>query len=590
MQTRAIQLGIYCSAFILLLIWLVHFNGGDISALVIAQTIVSLMLVALVVPRKNALCTNFVQETTSSSEAPSITYDSCNDFVSPEYLGMLAHEIRNPLTAILGFANELLVAPRLSSSEIMDHASCIIKTAEEIDAIIADTLSAAVLTSGEYKSNFKTVDLYADIESTIINVSQLYPQRELYCYLIYDAPALVELDVYALHRVVGNLIANAFNYTHTGGIIVRASLLAGDMMTISVTDTGVGIPANEIGNIFCLFNRGEGRGRGHGLGLNVVKLYMNHINSSATALRVESVENEGSKFTIEFPVKIASSVSPQQRNVMSLDWPREMNIAVLDDSDLFYEHVENRLTHYAQIDISRITASYDGPRIDVLIVRKAKRYGAWPGDPLHVISFESEACDEQAVEMLKTSCFVDDVVCGPILTSKLVQLIYLATFKLTMMSKQEERQFSNSILTIEDTHALLNSAEPPLAGIRILNVDDQLSNLKLNRTLLSSLGAHVVDASSGHAAIQFAEQESYDLILLDLMMPVLTGEETAETLRKSTLNAKTPIIGLTATHDLSKFPRFLALTDAVFQKPFSRDTIINAIFVLQGEGRISLNR
>ena len=215
-----------------------------------------------------------------------------------DVLNTVAHELRNPITAIHVYA-ELLHDERLGDiSEKQRNALLkILKNSDRITYLINDMLDISKIRSGKIILNPEEVDVTGMINEVMDNMRSLADEKNIHLESdLCDLPP-VEIDRNLIGRVVINLLDNAIKFTSEGGHIMVATRDAGDVIEITVSDNGIGIPADKLATIFEEFEQARYH-KGTGLGLAIAKriVEMHH-----GLIEVESVEGAGCTFTIILP-------------------------------------------------------------------------------------------------------------------------------------------------------------------------------------------------------------------------------------------------------------------------------------------------
>ncbi|GEM_PF-2055812 len=225
-----------------------------------------------------------------------------------EFLGTLSHDIRTPLTSVVGYADLLLDGNYGEiSSEQKTPLKSIIKGAESLLILFNRLLELSKVKAGDIELKVEPFELGGLLQDMIRYFRPVVSNPNV--QLREDVPdhlVMVESDRTLVCHVLTNLISNALKYTEKGH--VQVSLLNGNpanQVRIVVEDTGIGIKAEEIGSIFEEFKRGSSPSAllkpGVGLGLAIVKRSVKHLGGE---IQVESVYGQGSKFTVTLPKEI----------------------------------------------------------------------------------------------------------------------------------------------------------------------------------------------------------------------------------------------------------------------------------------------
>ncbi len=226
------------------------------------------------------------------------------DALKTAFLANMSHEIRTPMNAILGFV-DLLINVDVSEEESAYFKELIQSNGETLMRLIDDIMDLARIESGDFRIQKSHFDITAEVEQITSNYLDgncgLQPGVR-FRYNKLEHPVEVYTDRIRLRQVITNLINNAIKFTESGSIKFNYTI-EGDQMRGYVQDTGIGIPAREIDNIFNRFNKLEGNSekvyRGTGLGLAITKELIKQLGGS---INVESEKGKGSTFY--FNIKI----------------------------------------------------------------------------------------------------------------------------------------------------------------------------------------------------------------------------------------------------------------------------------------------
>lgn len=225
------------------------------------------------------------------------------DRMKEEFVAVVSHELRTPLASVVGYLEELrneangpLNDTQLRFLDVVD------RNADRLLSLVNDLLFLAQLEAGSAGLSIETVDLAA-IAAEAVDSCRL-AAAEKGVEIVFDAPAAVELrgDGRRLSQVADNLLSNAVKFTPAGGTVV-VRLVAGDpTVTLSVSDTGVGIAADELAHLFGRFYRTRAAASaaipGTGLGLAITR---GIVEAHGGTIGVESASGEGTTFTVSIP-------------------------------------------------------------------------------------------------------------------------------------------------------------------------------------------------------------------------------------------------------------------------------------------------
>ncbi|CAB4712029.1 unannotated protein [freshwater metagenome] len=228
------------------------------------------------------------------------------DTAKNEFVSTVSHELRTPVTSIVGYTEMLMdgsiVEPDPDQVRLLET---IARNAQRLIVLCNDLLTLSGLDSGNINWQAEAVDLTAGMSVVEDSVAPLISGRDLALTLdAPDTPVLVTGDRTQLERVMINLVSNAVKFTEDGGVIRVRLEVDGDEAVFSVTDTGIGIPIEEQGNLFQKFFRTSTAQRqaiqGTGLGLSIVASI---VSAHGGQIKVRSAHLEGSTFTVRLPLR-----------------------------------------------------------------------------------------------------------------------------------------------------------------------------------------------------------------------------------------------------------------------------------------------
>ena len=229
-----------------------------------------------------------------------------SDRLKSAFLSNLSHEVRTPMNGIVGFA-ELLLDPYLDDESKKEYVETIMDNSNQLLKIISDIIEISKIETEQLSINYKEFGVNEMLQDIEFQYSSLASKAGLGFSLIYNAfqeKLVVISDDQKIRLAVTHLLDNALKFTTSGSITLNVTRRE-SLLEISVTDTGIGIPADEMQNIFEPFrqvdetlNRRHG---GNGLGLTICRAYVELLGGS---ISVKKNEPEGSVFTLSVPVKI----------------------------------------------------------------------------------------------------------------------------------------------------------------------------------------------------------------------------------------------------------------------------------------------
>ena len=228
-----------------------------------------------------------------------------------DFVANVSHELKTPLTIIGGFA-ETMRDPELPEADRHRFLETIETNTRRMQRIVDDLLDLSRYESGSWVPNVASNDLAGVVSDVFTGVQRAAEAKGLELrFEAQNGAARVDADPTALRQILANLIENAVRHTSRGGVTVRAEAPAKGGVTVSVRDTGTGIPVEHLGRIFERFYRVDsGRGRGEGgtgLGLAIVR---HLVEAHGGSVRAESIVGQGTTITIHFPPATAMPRPP----------------------------------------------------------------------------------------------------------------------------------------------------------------------------------------------------------------------------------------------------------------------------------------
>lgn len=223
-----------------------------------------------------------------------------------EMLANISHDLRAPITAIRSSLDLLSSYDEIPTDELKSTLGLINRRVSTLESLIQDMYFLFCVEDETRPFEFETVEIAPFLESYFYDaiIDTRYDSHDMQLDIPVDLSGSISIDIQKTIRVLDNLFTNAAKYSGEGSSITLSARIQGDKAIISVTDNGVGIPAESLSHIFertytVSRSRTPGLEPGSGLGLAIVKAVTEKQSGS---IRCESEENKGSSFIIELPV------------------------------------------------------------------------------------------------------------------------------------------------------------------------------------------------------------------------------------------------------------------------------------------------
>jgi len=497
-------------------------------------------------------------------------------------LSHVSHELRNPIASILGLS-QLVLENDLPGFQ-KENIHNIEQSAETALEIIDDILNISKINAGELRIENKEFNINTMMEHVL---SSTYLQAkhnnvEIILEIEDNVPAKIISDSLRLSQVLINLLSNAIKFTQHGNINLkirkRETRKQSIILEFSVADDGIGMTQEQLEKVFNSYAQAEDsisrEFGGTGLGLTISKELVEKMGGT---IKVRSQKDVGTTFVFTIEARVFDPENKRNYRLPSKEYLNK-SILIVENSN---KNVISLLRAFRYFKYkTHVVPSLEGEmfndsmKYDIIVINQAQ-------------------INSKSIEKLQKMHFKNRTKTKIILTTyrftriddELIEKLDISGFLKIPFTQQ------NVLDTLIDMYGAKGIAEPKnlkatkeklkeLSLKKILVAEDNILNHKVLAGLLEKTGAEITFVTNGQEVINLIKKgNSYDLILMDIEMPVINGYDATIEIRKDRANDNIPIIALSANSDSqAKDKAFASGMQGYLTKPISLDEFYKKIY------------
>ena len=451
-----------------------------------------------------------------------------------EFLAKISHEMRTPLTPIIGYSKLLL--KEYPNSEIKDKLDIIHTSGVKLLNFTNELLDFSKIESGKVDLNFESFSVKELFQEIFYEHNSLAATKNLKFEIKYDKnDTTIYSDKMKIYEIVKNLIHNAIKYTNKGFVFCEVNVNS-NFLNFSVYDSGIGISKDHLDYIFESFGQINKHSSGAGLGLSITKKLVEILKGTIT---VESKVMVGTTFNVSIPIEVFEK--------------KNENFSVI---------------------LTKLLNS-NNPSVKSILLKSILKF------PIRLKSLK-EAYKKQNIEQIRE---INHLILGTYGNLNLT-LIYDMSKKISEELKKNPVSFDTILYCIEELERMTHTIDYSelfnmylqfnTKQIKILIAEDVEENRDFLKAVLESPLISVTCVEHGLNALKAMKEKKFDVVFLDIHMPVMDGLQTISHIKANEELKNTPVIALTAQAIIGDKEKYLPYGfDGYITKPINESVLFS---------------